>query len=819
MQKWMVGIVMVLLMMVLFVGCKEKAALEMDVEIGRDGAVRIGTGNLVRATIHNNGTAFEGELSVLVGKEETKQIIIATPFTLEEGMEKQIDMYIPIYTIQKDVTVAITKNDQSVYQEVVHLERFLSPTHLIIGVITDYPDRYNFLKKVNLIQTQIKEEFAYYNSLLKEEKITDRSVEVLFFNSFDALKKEEDYDYLDYIYLGKTNNSKIDGQTTKDLRQWIKKGHTLMIETGATYKKAMQQLPEELTNVHIKNVEEIYLEKVISERVFEKKVAIATGALVPEFGGQVLEEEGVNYGVISPLGQGHIFTLSMNLGEAPFYNWPETSNLFEDMVTKTRKINNLENTNNYAVSTYGLDRVFMKKELPYMGVIAILVIYIFFVGPFLYFLFKKKDKRDWLWVAIPSSALICLVILYIVGLGTRQTEPIINIISTIKYQEGINQLNVESNIAILNNKQQPMIISWDKEEQITLSNININMYGINLNERKELEGKMVLGSQNSYESYDKTVWHPNYLKGRKMIELTNQIETPMIKVKANEEGFRFEVTNPTPLDLEYVFLIYSDTLYWLGSLKAYETAISEEGKKQEIYQLLGDHGQEYQDEIDITMLEQLYNADYRKDNGYKVDRAMIYGINKDPVGYNIQVNKREIKAYNYNAVKMKAIPQYKQGDQIKILHGMIEPTLLWNKDKGGYVNIYEEQPYGKVLSMESLEACSCNFQLPLTIEYDFLEINLENIYSAQDFMGVQREELTAEPLKNITTSVHNYTTGEEEILERKKEGTNSFILSAKDYIDEKGRVTLTIDARAHKIGWVGIQMRLPTISVGGVVKK
>jgi len=86
---------------------------------------------------------------------------------------------------------------------------------------------------------------------------------VIFFNSLEDLKTEKDYAYLDYIYLGKINNYPISAQTERTLSQWIRNGNTLIIETGAVYKKVMNGLPEGLINVRLDGVEDIYLEKVI----------------------------------------------------------------------------------------------------------------------------------------------------------------------------------------------------------------------------------------------------------------------------------------------------------------------------------------------------------------------------------------------------------------------------------------------------------------------------------------------------------------------------------------------------------------------------
>jgi len=434
---------------------------------------------------------------------------------------------------------------------------------------------------------------------------------------------------------------------------------------------------------------------------------MATGKLVPEIGGKVLEKEAVNYGISSPLGKWKIVTLLMNLGEQPFQSWRHTDALFKGIITEAQKDQPSLEEDFDAFPRYQLDKIISKKSFPYIGVILLLVVYIVFVGPILYIIFKKRGQRDRLWIAIPVTALVCLVGLYGMGMGTRETQPIMNMISIIEYEENMDQLYVESTMAIFNHTQKAMVISWGQEDNIDLSSMGSNDYRNNLKDKKRVVGKMTLGTSSSYENYNPAVWEASYLRGEKIIPLPGQIETMSAKVILEEESVKIEVTNPTPLDLNYIFVVYNQSIYWVGALKAGETAVSEEGASQELYyvfeQQLGNDRHKYSNQAALEILEQKYRRSTREGHvPTDYDTILLCGINKDPVGYALEANKQEIKTYNQNIVQMKGTVQHNPGDEVRMPHGMIQPTIRWNQAMKGYVEIRDDYKDGITLTASSI---------------------------------------------------------------------------------------------------------------------
>lgn len=130
----------------------------------------------------------------------------------------------------------------------------------------------------------------------------------------------------------------------------------------------------------------------------------------------------------------------------------------------------------------------------------ILGIYIILCGPILYYILKRKDRRDWMWFGVPALSVLCLLALYVFGFGTRYSKPIINSISEIEYNDGEDYLSVDTKMAVFNNKRGNLSIQWNTDDNIAVSGYTDRYsYGMN-NGEKKVKGKILTGSDMRYES-------------------------------------------------------------------------------------------------------------------------------------------------------------------------------------------------------------------------------------------------------------------------------------------------------------------------------
>lgn len=77
------------------------------------------------------------------------------------------------------------------------------------------------------------------------------------------------------------------------------------------------------------------------------------------------------------------------------------------------------------------------KETPdYSKYVIILFVYILIIGPLLYILLKKTDRRYLMWIAVPAVTVFFTCIVVAAGSSTRLTSPFINFASFINFDDG-----------------------------------------------------------------------------------------------------------------------------------------------------------------------------------------------------------------------------------------------------------------------------------------------------------------------------------------------------------------------------------------------
>ncbi len=110
--------------------------------------------------MRNAGEAVSGEIQIDIATDGQSQIVFAVPFDISQGAEKVLDVYIPVYTVQKEFPVRIVVDNTTVYEQKVKARQFLSPERAVIAVISEQPDHYRFFNQMHL-SAMVKEEELY----------------------------------------------------------------------------------------------------------------------------------------------------------------------------------------------------------------------------------------------------------------------------------------------------------------------------------------------------------------------------------------------------------------------------------------------------------------------------------------------------------------------------------------------------------------------------------------------------------------------------------------------------------------------------------
>ena len=77
----------------------------------------------------------------------------------------------------------------------------------------------------------------------------------------------------------------------------------------------------------------------------------------------------------------------------------------------------------------------LKANSIYMILFAV-AIYVVVIGPVLYIILKKKDKREFAWIAVPAISAVFMLIIFVLSMNSQYKSGLINIVSATEIEQG-----------------------------------------------------------------------------------------------------------------------------------------------------------------------------------------------------------------------------------------------------------------------------------------------------------------------------------------------------------------------------------------------
>ena len=103
---------------------------------------------------------------------------------------------------------------------------------------------------------------------------------------------------------------------------------------------------------------------------------------------------------------------------------------------------------------------------------VIFLIYALLVGVILYFVFKKLKKREYLWIAIPTVAILFSVLFFVMGIKTRVKDVVLNQVTFITKEKDGGESSTTSYVGITSKYNKDLLVK-NPEEIMYLMSIKI----------------------------------------------------------------------------------------------------------------------------------------------------------------------------------------------------------------------------------------------------------------------------------------------------------------------------------------------------------
>ena len=278
----------------------------------------------------------------------------------------------------------------------------------------------------------------------------------------------------------------------------------------------------------------------------------------------------------------------------------------------------------------------------------VFLIYVLLVGIILYLVFKKLNKREYLWVAIPVTAILFCVLFFAMGTKTRVKDVVLNQVTFLtKEKDGTNNNTVYVGITSKYNKD--LLVKNPEEGNLELINDEGHYYSSNDEESKnsKIRTKIIYnGSNTSYEYKDLPALN------MKTFKINNVDKTfPDIQANLSYNGGELKGTikNTLGYDIKSLIILSQNEIWNYGEVKEGEEINTENNKASKIKNIYGGmySFMEGENRLSGRIRTILYSL---TDTMYSGNGIKIVAITEIPMDYKFDFGNRKVSKFDTTVI-------------------------------------------------------------------------------------------------------------------------------------------------------------------------
>ena len=424
MRKW--GIMLVFICLLCIAGMPQVQAaadLYVEAEAGIDNKAKYSLGLPLQLTVTNNGDDFSGDLVLNISQFYNAGNGRVIKFDIASGETKTLHVYLDGFSDQynsgstppqmfyfyegdwKDGDIVPFEGDKSV------IPQFYLPDVYMIFTLTKEADRLNGLYQLNQQSTTTVEIFQLQDV-----------------HNFTFPSDVRGLQMANALLIDEVSITDLEETQQQALLSWVRQGGTVVFGNHPQGDVAAGVLQPYLPLVVTDDT------ATISTKVFDKlsptpfkdeALTIHYGQL-QEHAQSILASEGQVVIAERAVGSGKIIQTTFSIGAAPF----ATAEGFDDVWSAILKPSAITLTNPasagqglHNTSIVSLNELFPSFEVSVSKIVLIILLYIIVIGPVLYIILKRADRREQAWWIIPTVAIIVSVGIFVVSAKDRIMQP------------------------------------------------------------------------------------------------------------------------------------------------------------------------------------------------------------------------------------------------------------------------------------------------------------------------------------------------------------------------------------------------------------
>ena len=540
------------------------AQLDVKAEIGLNNRIKLEQATPLTVTITNNGDSFSGDFVIDAEVSYNLGSALVYPLDIASGESKTFQIYLDgysdnlMYNTQRAdyfhfYEGGIEKGKKIEYSGDHYVTpRMLDYDSKLIFVVTNNEDRLSGVKKLN--------------------QFTVMNTEVIFINGPNNPYLAEDaraLQMVDFILFDEIAISDLNDKQQNALYSWVQQGGTILIGTNDFGTGAAGIFEDSLPLMFDgseKTIQADALTKFTRNGVFTSSINVSNATLKNSDTTHIALNDTLLVAQ-TDVGKGRIMQTTFSLGDEPLASMGGYGKLLAEILSLTNVNNHhvaYQNVAGHAASWTHFNELFPSFKFNAWLVITIVIIYTILIGPVLYFILKRFDKREKMWIYVPIIAIVTSLLFFVFGAKDRLLNPQIQQMAIYEVQDDGTLIGSYTN-ALLSNKGGDFIYETDaKTTAIAYADYN-NLASSELHKKSYIQ-QTANGQQLTLNNMD--YWSVQSIVGKTTISEAGKLDVKLTLANGVLSG---TVTNNLPIDLKQVKILSGWKEYELGDIKANET--------------------------------------------------------------------------------------------------------------------------------------------------------------------------------------------------------------------------------------------------------
>lgn len=272
--------------------------------------------------------------------------------------------------------------------------------------------------------------------------------------------------------------------------------------------------------------------------------------------------------------------------------------------------------------------------------VIVFLLYILVIGPVLYFILKKTNRRTYYWGVVPVISVIFLVGVYGLGKDTRVWNSYLRYVTITQIAQN-GYTNDTTYFAAVNPDKSTLAVEADTSldlqplytmsdnYQVSLDKTRANIeFSMNVENTTDEENLGILRTTGSVASV--RAFQPTFFKttmAYPSVDIYEQETQPAARLTYANYKIAGTYTNTVGMDLQNACIVSNQTIVWIGDLASGETVELEDCQ----YSYIPSNDMMYTDAVDVSIRNLTNNQGVKKDSYIEEDarfNLMQYTLNK-----------------------------------------------------------------------------------------------------------------------------------------------------------------------------------------------